>query len=171
VSFSKLCISIVAQADPLRGMQERFGGPQSRFELDDLVTGLLLLGACSLGIFLLSRFANQDRRRSFNRPRALFRELCKAHGLDFASRRLLARLARSQKLKHPARLFLEPARFEPPNLSPELAAKAAELRALRDRLFREEVRRTDRAGTADTKQAKSNAQGAASPRVGATRGQ
>ena len=53
-------------------------------------------------------------------PNRLFRGLCRAHGLAWADRRLLLRLARFQELDNPGRLFLEPERFDPAALDPGL---------------------------------------------------
>ncbi len=65
----------------------------------------------------------------------VFRSLCKAHGLDRGSRRLLWQVARCQKLAHPACLFLEPNRFAAANLSPQLRQQAETLKRLETRLF------------------------------------
>jgi hypothetical protein len=119
-----------------RSMSSGFRGSRARFDSGDVVTGLLLLAGVALGVFVLSRLlSRQERQRAYNRPRALFRSLCKAHGLDRSSRQLLRQVARWQRLAQPARLFLEPNRFEPAALSPRLRAKGALLARLRDRIF------------------------------------
>ncbi len=70
-----------------------------------------------------------------NNPWALFRSLCKAHGLRRSSRRMLKQLAHWQRLEHPSRLFVEPERFETVNLSPTLQSQTSAIHALRDRIF------------------------------------
>jgi hypothetical protein len=47
----------------------------------------------------------------------------------------LWRLARSHGLRAPARVFLEPERFESSRLSPVMRRHAARLEGLQDRLF------------------------------------
>jgi hypothetical protein len=74
-------------------------------------------------------------RASYYSPRRLFHELCKLHALDWPSRKLLRQLARSRHLEHPARLFLEPACFDPGNVPPALQAFRTELLQLKSRLF------------------------------------
>jgi hypothetical protein len=127
---------IRAQQTPWRSMGSGLRGSRARFDMGDLVTGLLIVAALLLGVILLSRYlARQDRGRVFHNPQALFRSLCKAHGLDRQSRQLLWRIARWQRLNHPARLFLEPTRFDAANLSPQLAQQMATIESLRARLF------------------------------------
>jgi hypothetical protein len=49
--------------------------------------------------------------KSYDSPPELFRELCRAHGLSWSTRRLLKRLAAEWQMSSPARLFVEPDRF------------------------------------------------------------
>jgi hypothetical protein len=68
-------------------------------------------------------------------PVRLFRELCAAHRLKRSERRLLRHLSTARALNNPAMLFVEPQHFETKNLPPHLKTSAAELRALRAKLF------------------------------------
>ena len=107
----------------------------------DVVLGLLILAALVLGIWALARLlAIRERRRSFDSPRRLFLSLCRAHQLSWRDRWLLWRVAKVQKLKDPARLFLEPERFEAARLGPALTAKTPRLAALREQLFLRKAR-------------------------------
>ena len=65
----------------------------------------------------------------------LFRELCRVHGLDWASRRLLMRLAHYQNLEDPARLFIEPARFQSEQLDGPLAEFRSQLQSIAGVIF------------------------------------
>ena len=126
----------LAQQAPWRSMGSGLRGDRARFDAGDIAVGLLILAGVVVAIVVLSRLlSSQDRQRVFHSPRALFRSLCKAHGLDRSSRHLLWQVARWQRLTHPARLFLEPNRFEAVNLSPALQQKQAALTALRARIF------------------------------------
>jgi hypothetical protein len=121
---------------PWRSMGSGFRGSRARMDAGDAVTGLVILVAVILGVFILARLlARQERQRLYYSPRALFRSLCKAHQLDRQNRRLLDDLARWQRLTHPAQLFLESHRFDPVNLSPQLREKAELLQKLRDQIF------------------------------------
>ena len=119
-----------------KSMGRSFRGRRAMLDSNDLSMMLLILTGIVLAVFLLSRFlSRQDRQKSYNSPRALFCSLTKAHELDRKSRRLLRQVARWQRLAHPARLFLEPWRFEPVNLSPPLRKRLDEIQALRDHIF------------------------------------
>ncbi len=94
-------------------MSNHFRGERARWGIDDYVVAALLVAAVAIAVWILSRQAALlERRRHTNSPRALFRQLCRAHGLKFGNRRLLWQLARYHRLEHPARLFVEPDRFE-----------------------------------------------------------
>lgn len=117
-------------------MGSGFRGRSARLDRDDLISGVLLLVGVCVAIAMLKHMLDRhERRQGYNSPRALFRALCKAHGLDGASRRLLRQMANCQGLQHRSRLFLEPDRFDAGRLSPPLQARAEEVIALRDRLF------------------------------------
>jgi hypothetical protein len=126
----------LADMDRFSGLRDRFSAHRTHFDVNDALLGLLLLALVVAAILLLGRFAaRQDRSRTCNNPRKLFRSLCRAHGLDRASRKLLRRLARWQGLAQPARLFLEAERFDEANVSLELLSQLPQLHAMRDRLF------------------------------------
>lgn len=103
----------------------------------DLLLGLTVLVAMAAVLLILLRILDrsQRRRRHPNHPLRLFLELCKAHGLNWSERWLLWRAARDQRLRDPGRLFLEPERLDPANLSPSLRLHGSRLRLLRERIF------------------------------------
>jgi hypothetical protein len=72
---------------------------------------------------------------SYYSPRRLFNDLCALHGLDWPTRKLLRQLARCRHLEHPARVFLEPACFDPANVPLALQPFQDELQQLKTRLF------------------------------------
>jgi len=65
----------------------------------------------------------------------LFSELCAAHGLPRANRKLLKRLADARGVTNPAMLFLEPHQFGTNGLPAELKASAPELGRIHGQLF------------------------------------
>jgi hypothetical protein len=119
-----------------RDMGSGFREKRESFDPTDLLWWAFV-AALVIAVFgvVASVLARQDKRRLYNSPRALFHALCKAHGLDRASRTLLMQMARAQKLPLPARLFLEPDRFEPAMLAPEMRTQREAIAALRKRLF------------------------------------
>ena len=68
-------------------------------------------------------------------PHKLFRELCMAHQLDRASRRLLLHLADATQLAAAGAGLSHAAAFEPGRLPAALRGRVDELKRLRERLF------------------------------------
>jgi hypothetical protein len=137
--------SLLAQIHRFDGLRDRFSGPRSRFGMDDAITAILAILGVSVVLYLVNRWhSRRSGKQSYNSPSAMFHELCQAHNLDRKTRQLLKRVAQWQGLTHPARLFLEPERYEPANLSPELERFSAELFELRAKLFTFDVRAESR---------------------------
>ncbi|MCC6125556.1 MAG: hypothetical protein IT426_11380 [Pirellulales bacterium] len=99
---------------------------------------LIVALACLLTFVLLAIIGHRyGRRWAISSPRGLFLELCRAHRLNWPQRRLLWRLAQSQKPADPAGLFLAPERFEIGRLTVEMRPRVKELHELCRRLFAE----------------------------------
>ncbi len=81
------------------------------------------------------QFRMRRARVSYFSPRRLFLDLCKLHDLDWPTRKLLRQLARFRHPEHPARVFVDPACFDPADLPPPLQAFRNELLQLKSRLF------------------------------------
>lgn len=96
-----------------------------------LAAGVVIGLVCGL-LVAASRFAHRWR---YNSHPALFHGLCKVHGLQGASRRLLRRVARFHGLARPARLFVEPKWLDPTTLDASFQPRAVELEGLRCHLF------------------------------------
>ena len=128
--------TLTAQRSRLDEVTSVFRNRPSQIDTQYMLTGLLVLAAIVLGMWLLSQLlARQERRRSYNSAWMLFLSLSKAHRLSWPDRWLLWRVARHQGLRDPARLFLEPERLADNNLGPALRLRGAQLKALRGRLF------------------------------------
>jgi hypothetical protein len=128
---------LLGTVDRWKAVGSGLRGSGAKLDPVDLwIAGAVLFGVVLL-IWVLSKFVRKERGQVFNSPRRLFHSLCKAHGLNWSSRMLLRRLARRQKLTQPARLFLEPDRFQARNLGPKLKAQQARLDRLRDTIFGE----------------------------------
>jgi len=130
--------SLLAQTNRFSDMGRGFRGRRAQFDAGDLLVGLLVLGAVAAVLWLLwylnSRHEGLRRR---NGPLRLFHQLCGAHRLRWSERWLLWRLARAGRLRDPARLFLEPQRFDPKQLPGSLRGRANLFGRIRDRLFPE----------------------------------
>ena len=147
--------TLLAQASPLQNFAREFQGRQTRLESGYLTTGLVIVLGVAVAVWLLSRvLERRDGRRPTDSSLSLFFTLCRAHRLRLSEWWLLWRVARDQKLKEPARLFLEPERLNPAHVNPVLRLRSAQLEALGARLFAglsdEETPTPDRApGDAD----------------------
>jgi hypothetical protein len=119
-----------------RSMGENFRGENAQLDIVDVWIGLAVVTAVAVVLLLVSKFVarRQSTKRSFSPP-GLFNQLCQAHALDRAATKALWRLARQDELEHPARLFLEPERFDRP--SPVIEADRETYRQLKSRLFGE----------------------------------
>jgi hypothetical protein len=115
-----------------REIQQREG----RIESGYFLTGLSVVAALALGVWLLARLLERcDGRRPTDSRWMLFVRLCGAHGLRWRERWLLWRIAREQRLDEPAWLFLDPRRLEAAAGGPFQGRSASQLEALRRRLF------------------------------------
>jgi hypothetical protein len=131
---------LLAQQSRYHSLGNRFRGRRARLDPNDLLAIVTLVVVIALAVYLLSRLVKRlDRTRSFNSPRRLFRDLCRAHGLDRRNQRLLAEIAAGQSLEQPAHLFLDPGRFDKSQLSERLHARLNEVQQIRDRLFAQQV--------------------------------
>jgi len=129
-----LCPVLLGKGSRLDGLSRGFRG--RRLDTEDFVIGLMIVGGVLLSMWVLARFLSyQERRRASARPLRLFCSLCKAHGLRWSEWWLLWKVARCQRLRDPARVFLEPERLDPANLNTALRRRQAKLEALRGRIF------------------------------------
>jgi len=131
--------TLLAQSSRLEHLSRGFRGNRVRLDSEDLMVGLLVLAVLILLVWsatVVYGWISQLRRRPG--PNRLFLRLCRAHRLRIGESVLLWKLARAQRLRDPARLFLEPERYEPAHLGTALRDQAEQLAALRDRLFETE---------------------------------
>lgn len=128
---------LLADRSRILDIAHAFRTNQRHHSPHDAMVVLTIAVALIAGLLLLNRLLDRRDRdqRQANQPLRLFLALCKAHGLSWSDRWLLWRVAHSQKLRDPGRLFLEPERLDPVSLSPSLRPQVARLRMLRERLF------------------------------------
>lgn len=101
-----------------------------------LIILLTVLAGVVLAVWFLSYFSEGRRKAAaYHSPWRLFFALAKVHHLSCVDVWVLWRLSRFHRLEDPARLFLEPERFDREGLSRLLARHAARLQSLRSRLF------------------------------------
>lgn len=129
---------LFARGGRLGDLGSGFRGRRAQFDTNDLITGLAILTLLVLAGWAVRYIqTRQDGGAKKSRPLALFLELCRAHRLRFSDRWLLWRLARADRLRNPARLFLEPERFDPAGLPAILRLRARQLARIREKLFSE----------------------------------
>jgi hypothetical protein len=126
---------LLAAKTRLEGLSSAFRGRRARLEPSEVFRGAAVLLAVLVAAFAVTRLVMACRRHIRRNPWWLFLALCRAHRLRWRQRWLLWQVAKHQRMEHPARLFLEPARFEPAGLGPGLRRRVAELRGVRDQVF------------------------------------
>jgi hypothetical protein len=128
VSFARDLAAMVLAVEETR--------PPQRADTGQMLIWLLVAGVVIGVVSAMLVIANRVARRwRYNSHPAVFRALCKLHGLDGPSRRLLRRVVRYHRLSQPGRLFVEPKWLDPANLGAAFQPLAAELETLRNSLF------------------------------------
>lgn len=124
----------LAQVDPL-DFGRSFREAEANFQWSNVALGVACVVAIGVAFSLAMRYLAWREGRRYHHPHKLFAELCRAHRLDRASRKRLQRLAAAHKLADPARVFLEPERFDATQLDASFNDDRAALVALRDLIF------------------------------------
>lgn len=112
------------------GNYGRRGGSSEMFVY--LGVAVVAIAVVCVGAYVASRLAHQRR---FNNHGTLFSGLCARHALDRNAKKLLLEVAAHRRLSQRARLFTDPRWLDPATLRGPLRRKAAEVDALRRRLF------------------------------------
>jgi hypothetical protein len=113
----------------------RLDRPRANFDREWIfLAGLAVVLAL---VLLLSHWSSRRRQREFwcDSPKGVFHELCRAHRLDRANRRLLQRLGTAREVENLAEFFVEPEKLDATDLPPAMKPAVTELRQLRHRLF------------------------------------
>lgn len=127
---------LLAFSEKMHRVWGRFDHQKPGISSTQWLIALGVLAAAVAGLVIWRIVAQRSRRTySSSNPAKLFNELCKAHGIDRAGRRLLKRLADVRGKSCAAQLFLDPQAFEPQTMPGELRPAANELKLLRARLF------------------------------------
>lgn len=94
----------------------------------------LLVILCAI-VILRCIVVRRERVKRKNRPRVLYRTLCKRHRLSWRQRRLLKRVGRKAKVGHPVDLFLNPNWLLVARELPEYRKHRTRITSLLNRLF------------------------------------
>lgn len=129
-------LALLARREDLRGISEGFRG---RSMWDNATQTVIIVGVLMIVVvvlLLISRLhENYELRVTTNSANGVFRELCRIHKLDHASRRLLKRLASYWNLESPAYLFVCPDLFLAERLPPEWKEDTERVEQLGRKLF------------------------------------
>jgi hypothetical protein len=128
------CPALLAQ-DLLVNLGKEFTDGGAGGDSLELTFFLLAIVTAILVISLVSRHVNQKERGGFSSYRALFRELCRKHELNWKERRLLCQLARRRGEQHPVFLFADPAKWDIDDLGPRFRDRRGRIAELARRLF------------------------------------
>lgn len=86
-------------------------------------------------IWLFTRTRHPEQKRPINHPWKLMTELAQAHRLSSQQQRLLQRMVRHFSVEPPARIFLEPERFDQAIQEATFQSQTPRLAQLKERLF------------------------------------
>lgn len=128
-------VSIWAQVNRYDAMGSKFRAHDGGVLADYGVWIVLALVLLAVILAVVMHRMKQREGTPFRNPRRLWADLCRLHQLDMSQRRLLKKLAQTQKLDNRAVVFVQPGYFRRDKLDPTLAANAAQVDALRKKLF------------------------------------
>jgi hypothetical protein len=129
-------IVLLGETERFRTVGETFRGERSVSRLNDFMLVVAGIGAIVFLFWLVATLMPKEERvRRIDSPRKLFKALCRAHGLDWFSRRTLWKLARQHSPQHPAVLFAMPDALDASMASNPSARQMAAYRRLRVQLF------------------------------------
>ncbi len=127
-----------AESEVFRGMGSAFRGRRAVLTRSDALVWVGIVLAVVVAFVVLSRLMmRQERRRRYHSPRALFKQLCKAHNIQRAERSLLLKLAQFRQVELPTQLFFESQHFDPQTLDNRFHDDLPRLAELRTTLFGE----------------------------------
>lgn len=136
MNWANLWFTLLAnETDRLGGMARGFRPAETSFWLYDVLVVLSVVAAIGLVFWGVSRVMFPREPKLFNKPNALFRELCRAHKLKMRQRWLLWRLAHLRRAAQPAAVFLNAELYDESSLPAQLRPFAGELSLLQRQLF------------------------------------
>ena len=131
-----LVTNLLAQYSRWQRLGDRLHRNRGRMDFIEMLPYLIGLVVLCAGIAAVVAYLKyNDFSKPCNDPNRLFRELCRAHGLDRGSRKLLQQLAMQTGLVQPAEVFLTPAVFEVNQLPEQLQRERERVMELRGQLF------------------------------------
>jgi hypothetical protein len=120
----------------LREMGREFRGERAKVDFTDVLLVVAATVVAVVVFWLLARFAAlREGRGPANNPKLLFTQLCQAHGLNRAQRRLLIQLGEQAQVAPTSAIFLRPELLDKALADPQFGPFHADLAALRSRLF------------------------------------
>ena len=132
-----LCtLLLLADRSRWERLGDGFSGEAAKLSIGEVLGLVGVAAALALLISILHGFARrQDSGRTINSPQRLFGQLCRAHRLRWRDRRLLKRMAEFGRINPPVLLFVKPDQFPQDAGGEGLLDDAADVDALRRRLF------------------------------------
>ena len=121
--------------NPLYGMGRDLRAAEQDLPWTMVLGAVAVIAAVALVVWLIVRYIKRRALPGYYDPQRMFRELCRAHELSAAQRRMLAQLASVRELKHPALLFVEPKHFDSSDLGDAWQTRQPALAALETQLF------------------------------------
>lgn len=131
----RLPLLLLAAGESAAKTGDKLAQQEAGFEWEGWAIAAIAVIAVTAALWWLKRWRTVRAQRLTNSPAHLLQELCARHGLAGPDQRLLASLAREQRLEHPAQLFVDPRLWEPSRTGPLGKRHAAQLGRMRERIF------------------------------------
>ncbi|MDP6446882.1 MAG: hypothetical protein QGG36_31210 [Pirellulaceae bacterium] len=109
--FSNIVIQATLLGQHYNHLGERFRSG-ARVDVAAIIFMMIVLAAVAVIAWVCIHLFNARERVRCNHPGRLFNELCRAHEISLADRRLLKQLALRNQLDHPGMLFVQPGCFD-----------------------------------------------------------
>ena len=127
---------LFAQEDRLEYLTRGFRQRPKEVDVGNVMIVVGVVIGFIIVLWILSRLMDRRQQRGPSNSRlGLFLSLCNAHGLHWSQKWLLWRVARHHRLRDPARVFLEPERFDGAKLGRAFTSRADKLKTIGQRLF------------------------------------
>lgn len=133
MTFPPILLGQISNWERLGDGLNRSRGSADLMDFLPYLVGLLLLG---IAVAVITRIIQRnDMSKPCDDPEKMFRELSRAHGLNYSQQRLLNQLAEGLGLDQPAQVFLTPSAFETSQIPSELRSEQRTIQAIGRRLF------------------------------------
>lgn len=131
----RILLLLLAAGESSAKSGDKLAVQETGFEWQGWALAAITTIAVTAALWWVKRWRAARALRRMNSPSHLLQDLCNRHGLAGHDQRLLANLAREQRLENPAELFVDPRLWEPSRMGALGKRYASQFGRLRERIF------------------------------------